>query len=352
MKVTTDDIRFMRRALRLARNGEGNASPNPMVGAVIVRDGKIIGEGWHRRWGEGHAEVNAVASVADKSLLADSTIYVTLEPCSHYGKTPPCARLLIDMKIPRVVVGSLDPFEKVSGRGVAMLREAGAEVIVGVLEQECKALNRKFMTAHLQRRPFITLKWAQSSDGFIDRRRSVADGAARLSTPLSLTDVHRERSCHDAILVGAGTVIADSPSLTLRYWSGGRQPRRVILDGRGEVPVDSPLLADTSTICYTLSPRPGIAATQVEIDPHDLNQVASRLYHNGITSLLVEGGRRVLDSFINAGLWDTARIEVAPVVFGSDGSTVAPAIPRGDISVTAIGDNSIITVDNLRKTDG
>lgn len=347
MNVTPDDIKFMRRALRLARNGEGNASPNPMVGAVIVRDGKIIGEGWHRRWGEGHAEVNAVASVADKSLLADSTIYVTLEPCSHYGKTPPCARLLIDMKIPRVVVGSLDPFEKVSGRGVAMLREAGAEVIVGVLEEECKALNRKFMTAHLQRRPYITLKWAQSSDGFIDRRRSASGGeAARLSTPLSLTAVHRERSRHDAILVGAGTVIADSPSLNLRYWLGGRSPRRVILDTRGTAPADSPLLADSSTICFTLAPRPGIAATQVEIDPHDLRSVASYLYQNGVTSLLVEGGRHVLDSFISAGLWDTARIEIAPVKFGSEGSTVAPAIPRGDLSVTPLAPNSIITVDN------
>ncbi|MDE6556831.1 MAG: bifunctional diaminohydroxyphosphoribosylaminopyrimidine deaminase/5-amino-6-(5-phosphoribosylamino)uracil reductase RibD, partial [Duncaniella sp.] len=186
---------FMQRALELAKNGALDASPNPMVGAVIVdAGGKIIGEGWHRRCGEGHAEVNAIASVADESLLKDSTIYVTLEPCSHYGKTPPCADLIISKGIPRVVVGCLDPFPEVSGRGIARLREAGIEVVTGVLEEECRKLNEKFITAHTLQRPFITLKWAESADGYLD---------ARISTPFTRMLAHKLRATSDAILVGS-----------------------------------------------------------------------------------------------------------------------------------------------------
>ena len=198
----------MQRALELARHGELDASPNPMVGAVIVApDGSIIGEGWHRRHGEGHAEVNAIASVADQTMLRDATMYVTLEPCSHYGKTPPCASLIIEKGIPRVVVGCLDPYEKVAGRGVNMLREAGVEVETGCMEAECVALNRKFMTAHRLRRPYVTLKWAESADGYID---------GHISTPVTSMLVHKLRATHDAILVGSGTVLADSPRLDTR----------------------------------------------------------------------------------------------------------------------------------------
>ena len=224
------DEKYMRRALELARHGELDASPNPMVGAVIVApDGRIIGEGWHRRHGEGHAEVNAVASVADPSMLRDATMYVTLEPCSHYGKTPPCASLIIEKGIPRVVVGCLDPFEKVSGRGVNMLREAGVEVVTGCMEAECVALNRKFMTAHRLRRPYITLKWAESADGYID---------GHISTPVTSMLVHKLRATHDAILVGSGTVLADRPRLDTRYFVG-RSPLRVILDRRGRTGEES-----------------------------------------------------------------------------------------------------------------
>ena len=229
----------MSRALQLARQGAGHTSPNPMVGAVVVCDGMIVGEGFHRQCGQAHAEVNAIASVNDQSVLHESTIYVTLEPCSHYGKTPPCANLLIEKGVKRVVVGCLDPFEKVSGRGVEMLREAGINVTVGVLENECKALNERFFTAHTTKRPWVMLKWAQSRDGFMANE----DGAVRFSTALTQRLMHSERSRVDAILVGARTVAVDNPSLTTRHWSGN-SPLRVVIDGDLSLPSHSLLFND------------------------------------------------------------------------------------------------------------
>lgn len=272
----------MRRALCLAGNGLLDASPNPMVGAVLVDpSGKIIGEGWHRRCGEGHAEVNAVASVADTSLLRNATMYVTLEPCSHYGKTPPCASLIIEKGIPRVVIGCLDPFEKVAGRGVRMLKDAGVEVVTGCLEKECIELNEKFVTSHRRKRPFVTLKWAESADGYID---------GKISTPLTSMLTHRLRATHDAILVGSGTVLADNPRLDTRLYAG-HSPLRVILDRRGRV-MDA---VDGTTIIYR--------------EFSSLNDVLEDLYKRGITSVLVEGGAELHRSFIDSGLWDAMRIE-------------------------------------------
>lgn len=309
----------MRRALELARHGLLDASPNPMVGAVIVdSSGKVIGEGWHRRCGEGHAEVNAVASVKDPALLRDATMYVTLEPCSHYGKTPPCARLIIDRGIPRVVVGCLDPFEKVAGRGVAMLRDAGVEVSVGCLEAECVRLNERFMTAHRLRRPYITLKWAESSDGYID---------GHISTPLTSMLVHRLRATNDAILVGSGTWLADSPRLDTRLYAG-RSPLRVILDrrGRADVPVDD------HTLVYS--------------DYNSLLDVLADLYRRGVTSLLVEGGAGVLSSFISENLWDAIRIERGAKPLG--GSVKAPELsPLGRVEGTCMVDGN--TIINIRR---
>lgn len=276
------DERYMRRALCLAGNGLLDASPNPMVGAVLVDpSGKIIGEGWHRRCGEGHAEVNAVASVADTSLLRNATMYVTLEPCSHYGKTPPCASLIIEKGIPRVVIGCLDPFEKVAGRGVRMLKDAGVEVVTGCLEKECLELNEKFVTSHRRKRPFVTLKWAESADGSID---------GKISTPLTSMLTHRLRATHDAILVGSGTVLADNPRLDTRLYAG-HSPLRVILDRRGRV-MDA---VDGTTIIYR--------------EFSSLNDVLEDLYKRGITSVLVEGGAELHRSFIDSGLWDAMRIE-------------------------------------------
>ena len=327
----TVDERYMRRALELAAHGRGNTSPNPMVGAVIVGpDGRIIGEGYHRRCGEGHAEVNAVASVRDKSLLKDCTMYVTLEPCSHYGKTPPCAKLIIDSGIPRVVVGAGDPFKEVAGRGIRMLREAGVEVVEGVLSEESRALNARFMTAHENGRPFITLKWAQSSDGFMDSTRP--DGVpARFSTRLSSAMVHRLRGLHDAILVGSGTALADKPGLDCRLWAG-RSPRPVVLDRRGRIDVKKLKMAEP----IVLSDYASIA------------EAMNQLYSKGITSVLVEGGAEVLESFIREGLWDVARVETAPFALGNLGSKKAPALTGQVPSETfMIGDNRIDVYLNL-----
>ncbi len=318
---------YMRRALQLARNGLLDASPNPMVGAVIVSPaGDIIGEGWHRRCGEGHAEVNAVASVADKSLLRDSTMYVTLEPCSHYGKTPPCAELIVSMGIPRVVVGSLDPFEKVSGRGVRRLREAGIEVVTGVLEKECRELNRKFMAAHSQHRPYVTLKWAQSADGYID---------GRISTSLTSALVHKLRASNDAILIGSGTALADNPSLDTRLYAG-KSPVKVILDRRGRVREDLKLFGGNSRV-------------MVLSDYGTLADALSELYKNGITSLLVEGGAKVLQSFFDSGIWDEARVEIGNVCMS--GAVKAPNF-NGSLDVVAeetVDGNKIITLRNYEN---
>ena len=305
----------MRRALELAAHGELDASPNPMVGAVIVdASGRIIGEGWHRRCGEGHAEVNAVASVADQEALKDSTMYVTLEPCSHYGKTPPCAELIVRTGIPRVVIGTLDPFAKVSGRGVARLREAGVEVEVGMLEKECQELNRKFMTAHRCRRPYITLKWAQSADGFID---------GHISTPLNSMLVHKLRATHDAILVGSGTALADNPALDTRLYAG-KSPVKVVLDRRGRVGNDLRMFSEGETV--------------VMRDYSSLADAMERLYERGITSVLVEGGATLHRSFIEDNLWDEIRIEVSPDDI--HGQVRAAELPETDI------------IPNIRTVDG
>ena len=308
------DEKYMRRALQLARLGAGHTSPNPMVGAVIVGpDGSIIGEGWHRKCGEGHAEVNAVASVADPNLLRDSTIYVTLEPCSHYGKTPPCARLLIERGIPRVVVGTLDPFVKVAGRGVAMLREAGIEVIVGVLEQECRDLNRRFMTAHTTGRPWVQLKWAQTADGFIALPPDAGENPLHMSTPVTMRLMHRQRALCDAIVVGAATARIDNPSLTTRQWPG-RSPLRVVLSSNLSIPDNLNLLTDgLPTIVYNAVKDETRGAVQyVKMDTSSPLSWLEDLYRRGITSVMVEGGTRVLQGLIGAGVWDEARIEVSP----------------------------------------
>lgn len=344
----------MERALALARLGEGFTSPNPMVGAVIVARGRIIGEGYHRRCGGPHAEVWAVRSVSDsdRQLLPESTIYVTLEPCSHYGKTPPCARLLVDEGIRRVVVGCGDPNPRVSGRGVAMLREAGAEVVVGVMEEECRALNRRFMVAQTMHRPYVMLKWAMSADGFLDRRRDPEEPAAAFSTPLSLQLMHRQRSLFDAILVGAQTVMADNPSLTVRGVSG-RSPRPVVVDRRGQASASAKVFSSRECIYVSSVGRSDlpewVTCLRIAEDagPHEVVMALKEL---GVTSVMVEGGARILRSFIESGIWDDARVEVSPDALGDSG--VAPvALPAGIMSVSPLGSgNVIINVKNPLKS--
>ncbi len=331
------DEKYMRRALQLAANGRGFTSPNPMVGAVIVADGHIIGEGWHRRCGGPHAEVNAVNSVHDKELLRRSTMYVTLEPCSHYGKTPPCADMIVNMGIPRVVIGSLDPNEKVSGRGVRKLLDAGVEVVSGVLEDQCKALNVKFMTAHTLRRPYVMLKWACSSDGFLDCERLPSVPPPRFSTPVSMSIMHRLRSEFDAILVGSETVIRDNPSLTVRLYPG-HSPRPVVLDRRARIDAG-----------YTLGENPATLFVRDE-QAASIDQLLQVLFSQGITSVMVEGGASVISSFLSSGLWDCARIEISPVILGQSGRAHL-SIPEGTMSITKLGPNTILTITNsaIRK---
>lgn len=325
------DYRYMRRALQLAAGSRGHTSPNPMVGAVIVAPGDIvIGEGWHRRFGEAHAEVNAVRSVrdSDRHLIPKSTIYVTLEPCSHYGKTPPCAKLLCDIGIGRVVIAAGDPNPKVSGRGTAMLREAGITVCEGLLAREAWELNRPFMTAHTLHRPFITLKWAQSADGFMDVRRTPDQSAAAFSTPLSAQIVHRRRALHDAIAVGAGTVLMDDPMLSVRLIEG-RSPRPVIFDRSGR------LTGGNATV-FT---RP---ETIIITGDRPLGEVLHTLYSDfGITSMLVEGGPSLLREFIDAGLWDEAYVETAPCVLGQEGTAKAPLLTSVAQNCLFIGRNFV-----------
>lgn len=338
--------KYMRRAIQLARNGMIFASPNPMVGAVIVHDNKIIGEGFHRCCGEGHAEVNAIASVKDKSLLSQATIYVTLEPCSHFGKTPPCAQLIIDNKIPRVVIGSLDPFDKVKGNGVKMLRNTGCEVITGVLEDDCKSLNPHFLTAHNRHRPFITLKWAQSNDSFIDHYRSdIQPLAARFSTPLSTTFVHRMRACHNAIMVGSQTIINDNPTLNCRKWAG-RSPLRIVIDRKGITPATSNIFTsnEANTLYISSSRRnelPQNVVQHIVAPSESLTSIMNTLYHRGITSVLIEGGASLLQNAIDNNLWDIARVETAPFSLNTNGSIKAPNLNCNVTKSSIIGNNKV-----------
>ncbi len=312
--MTTDE-RYMRRCIELARNGMANAKPNPMVGAVVVCDGRIIGEGYHVRCGEGHAEVNALASVRaeDVPLLSRATIYVSLEPCAHYGKTPPCADLIVEKGLKRVVVGCEDPFAKVKGRGIQKLRDAGIDVTVGVLEDECLELNKHFMTFHGKERPFVTLKWAQTEEGVIGIRNleleirncsaSANNDMSRLVISNKLTNVvcHKRRAEHDAIMVGHTTALADNPSLTVREWKG-RNPLRVVLARKDDLPRALRLFNDEAETLV-------LTEDVIDFEGDVVKGVLYELHRRGVQSLLVEGGRALLQSFIDSELWDEAYVE-------------------------------------------
>ena len=305
----TNDENYMRRCIQLAKNGQRNAKPNPMVGAVIVsNDGRIIGEGYHVRCGEGHAEVNAFTSVRqeDEPLLSEATIYVSLEPCSHYGKTPPCADLIIKKGVRRVVVGCIDEFAEVQGRGIQKLRDAGIAVEVGVLEEECKALNRRFFTFHRERRPYIILKWAQTANGFIDDNFQ----AAKISNDFTSMLSHKLRAEEDAILVGRVTDEREHPQLNVRHWNGS-DPKRLVIDHQHPLNLDS-------------------------------------LHAHNIQSLIVEGGAETLRSFLVQDLWDEIRVETNTAMTVS-GGTRAPQIPANAkvVSSEKYDDNVIVV---YRKT--
>ena len=313
-KICTEtDKMYMRRCLQLAANGRQNAKPNPMVGAVIVARGRIIGEGYHVRCGEGHAEVNAFAAVRpeDEALLPEATMYVSLEPCSHYGKTPPCADLIVSKGVRRVVVGCVDPFAQVHGRGIARLRAAGISVTVGVLQDECLAMNRRFVTVNTLHRPYIILKWAQSANGLMDD----AFRPARLSTPFTQMLVHKLRAECDAILVGHTTWRRDRPRLDVRHWAG-RPPLRVLLAHDAEAD-DMPSSADG--LSEHSLPADGLLCC------HSIDDALARLQALHLQTLLVEGGAHTLRQFLDRGLYDELRVETAPTVFSS--GTRAPELP-------------------------
>lgn len=344
----------MSRCLQLARAGLYGAAPNPMVGAVIVHKGEIIGEGYHIHCGDPHAEVNAINSVKKKDLLKESTIYVSLEPCAHYGKTPPCADLIIREGIPHVVIGCTDPFAKVNGLGIKKLTDAGIDVKTGILEQECMALNKRFFTFHLHKRPYITLKWAESADGFIDGKRPEGKTGhpVKLSNSYTQMLVHRLRSINRAILVGTRTAIADNPALTNRTWPGPA-PLRLVIDREGKLP-DTLQLFDgsTPTRVYLGSEaarpdylnHPNTEGRYIDFKENILPQIMDDLYQHQIQSLLVEGGKQLLESFINNGLWDEIYIEQAPVRLYE--GTPAPQIPSGLTETSVIDDHQLLHITN------
>lgn len=327
--------KYMRRCLELAKNGLGTTYPNPMVGSVIVYKDKIIGEGWHKKAGEPHAEVIAVNSVKDKSLLKKSTIYVSLEPCSHFGKTPPCCDLIIKNEIPNVVIGTVDPNIKVAGNGIKKLIEAGKNVKVGILEAECTELNKRFFTFHEKKRPYIILKWAETQDGFI-----APEGILRKSQnnnekkPVWITNefsrqlVHKWRSEEQAILVGTQTTIDDNPKLDVRDWTG-ENPIRIVLDQNNRIPNDNHIFNNqvkTIILCQSITAikNENCIFEIVDFDQNLVGQIISVLFKHQIQSVIIEGGRQTLQTFIDKNLWDEARIFIGNTSFGK--GTKAPKI--------------------------
>lgn len=312
---------YMQRCLQLAEKGLGNVAPNPMVGSVIVHENKIIGEGYHKQYGQAHAEVNAVNAVENKDLLHYATLYVNLEPCAHYGKTPPCADLIIKHKIPNVVIGSVDFNSVVNGKGIEKMIKAGINVTVGVLEEECKLLNKRFFTFHQKRRPYVVLKWAQTADGFIDRKRyqEAADRPLQISNSESRKLVHSWRSHEQAILVGTNTALLDNPQLTVRECEG-KNPLRIVIDKELKIPQHYHLL-DKSTPTLVFSALEKTSENNLEFIKLDfekpvLPEILKVLHNRNIQSLFVEGGAHLLNSLIQAGLWDEARVFVAAETIG------------------------------------
>ncbi|MDX9908202.1 MAG: bifunctional diaminohydroxyphosphoribosylaminopyrimidine deaminase/5-amino-6-(5-phosphoribosylamino)uracil reductase RibD [Mariniphaga sp.] len=307
------DKKYMQRCIELARSGAGSVSPNPMVGCVIVRGNEIVGEGFHREYGEAHAEVNAVNSVANPELLKESTLYVSLEPCAHHGRTPPCTGLIIEKQIPRVVIGAADPSPEVAGRGIKKLKEAGIEVVSGVLGQECRELNKRFSTFHEKKRPYIILKWAQTSDGFIDIARESSDYGEPnwITGDLALRLVHKIRAEEDAIIVGTNTALKDNPSLSVRNWAG-ESSLRIVIDKELKLPETLKFFDGTqkTLILNALRTEKEDLTEWFKLDfsKDILPQILSELFSRKILSLIVEGGRQLLESFIRDGLWDEAHV--------------------------------------------
>ncbi|MEP2935063.1 MAG: bifunctional diaminohydroxyphosphoribosylaminopyrimidine deaminase/5-amino-6-(5-phosphoribosylamino)uracil reductase RibD [Gilvibacter sp.] len=310
---------FMKRCLQLASKGLGSTYPNPLVGSVLVNNGKVIGEGWHKKAGDAHAEVVAINSVVDTTLFSEATIYVSLEPCCHHGKTPPCTDLIIKHKIKEVVVGCLDPNPKVAGKGIAQLKAAGCDVKVGILEEECAWMNRRFFTSYLKQRPYIVLKWAQSIDGFLSPEKRANKAPVWITGTTSRQLVHKWRSEEQAILIGINTVLDDNPSLTTRLVSG-TSPHRIVIDPTGKIPPEAAILkneAPTTVLSQAIPPQATLAENVTWITTQESMVKAALQYaqKNGLQSIIVEGGAYTLQRFIDLELWDEARIFTGPIAF-------------------------------------
>ena len=340
--------KYIRRCIELARNGLGTTYPNPLVGSVIVYDGKIIGEGWHKKSGESHAEVNAVKAVKDKSLLKKATIYVSLEPCSHFGKTPPCCDLIIKNNIPNVVIGTVDPNVKVAGNGIKKLIEAGIHVTVGVLEEECNALNKRFFTCHKKKRPFIVLKWAESQDGFIAPTEKLEKKPVWITNQYSRQLVHKWRTEEQAILVGTQTAIDDNPKLNARDWSG-KNPIRLVIDQNNRIEKNNHIFDNQAvTIVFSKSidtiKKENTIFEILDFEKNIAEQIVQILYQHQIQSVIIEGGRQTLQTFIDANLWDEARVFVGSIKFKE--GTQAPTLAKNQFKKQSIGTDELIQSKN------
>jgi len=309
--VKNTDNKYLNRCLFLAELGQGNVAPNPMVGSVIVCDDKIIGEGYHEKYGEAHAEVNAINSVKDKSLLSKSTIYVNLEPCAHFGKTPPCSNLIIESKIPRVVIGCVDSYSEVAGKGIEKMEKAGINVTVGILEKESLALNTRFFTFHTHKRPYIILKWAQSANGYMDIDRSTnKKGIFWITQPETKTLVHKWRAEEAGILVGRQTIENDNPSLTCRDYKGNH-PTRFVIDKELKTNYSDFIISKDGIKTYIFNQIETKTLNNIEfiqLNDFSLASILHEIYKLDIQSIIVEGGKFTLEQFIKANLWDEARI--------------------------------------------
>jgi len=346
------DELYMKRCLELAEMGNGNVSPNPLVGCVIVSEGKIIGEGFHQKYGHAHAEVNAINAVLAKfgdgaaNLLKKATVYVSLEPCAHFGKTPPCADLLIRHQVKKVVIGNRDPFPDVDGKGIGKLKNAGITVVSGILEKECLYVNRRFFTRIAKHRPYIVLKWARTANGYFAPHNTIQKW---ISGPLSKKLVHKWRTEEDAVLVGKKTTIADNPELNAREWPG-RNPIRIIIDRKLEIPAGYKIFNDQAKTLVLNEQKTDVVNNIHYISMEDMQfylpqKIAYQLYLMDIQSVIIEGGADILNQFISSGLWDEAR------VFNSsdswDTGIFAPQINGRITSVTKIDQDQLTIYENV-----
>lgn len=335
-----DHEHWMRRCLQLARNGAATAAPNPLVGAVLVKDGQVLAEGWHTRAGGPHAEVECLRAFGDGLVPEHAILYVNLEPCSHHGRTPPCADLIIERGIEHVVVGQMDPFPQVAGRGIQQLRNAGTHVIEDVLHDECRWVQRRFRTSIERGRPYIILKWARSADGFLDKYPRSDRGVQRISSADTDVLVHRWRTEEQAILVGSRTVVNDDPSLTVRHVDG-RQPLRVVIDRQGITPPASKVFdGSSSTLLFTGKARLELNVEQTTIGTDDpIDRMLTELHRRNIRSVLIEGGAELHGHFIQRGLWDEARVITGEVLLGA--GTRAPELAGSLVHTTTIGPDRV-----------